>query len=140
MIELLSPPGTLASDSFWLSEYHHLDTTPADDVAYSFYQSFARLTLAKLQHGSNSCDFMLGRVLESTVYKYNETIKGQILTFEIVSRRSNLTRTVEALMEPTETYQSFMRADPVSRLQSVKVSWSKIESNLSKGDHDLINI
>lgn len=83
---------------------------------------------------------MLGRVLESTVYKYNETIKGQILTFEIVSRRSNLTRTVEALMEPTETYQSFMRADPVSRLQSVKVSWSKIESNLSKGDHDLINI
>lgn len=116
-----------------------MDDTPVDDVAYSFYLSFARLTLAKLQHGSNSCDFTLGRALESTVYKYNDTMKGQILTFEIVSRQSNLTRTVEALLEPIDAYQSFMHADPVSRLQSVKVSWSKADCNLIKADYDLIS-
>lgn len=143
----------MASNSVWLNEYHHLDNTPVDDVAYSFYLSFARLTLAKLQYASNSCDFALSRVLESTVYKYDNMIKGHILTFEIVSHQSGLMRTVEALLEPVPVYQSFMHADPVSRLQSVKVGWSKLtlilitadfnlikaDSDLIKADYDLIN-
>lgn len=114
--------GTPALNSFWLNEYHYLDKRHANDISYTYYLSFARITLAKLQFNNKLCSFAISRILESTVFNHNDAFQGVIVTFEVINRANNVTETIEAFLDPVPLFQKFKVAESISRLKSVKVN------------------